>query len=88
VISAYTDDWVSGVILFEEVFYDQILPKYSEDEFLEKLKTLKVFRISERDSVFYGNSANYCLEMENWHIDYSEDDGFGRYEYFLRLGFD
>lgn len=88
ILTAYSEDKISGLYLFDKVFYDQILFEYTEDEFLDKIKTLKIFRISDGDTIYYGDSISYSLELDNWHYDYSEDDGYGLYEYFLRLGID
>lgn len=74
--------------LLDTTFYDQemILREYTNDEFSEKVKTLKIFRLIDGDTIYYGGSRNYCLNRVNWKLIYGEDYTYAGYDYFLELG--
>lgn len=67
---------------------DLELPKYTNEQFLEEVKSLKVFRIIEGDTIYYGGSIDYSLNEDNWYYFYNEDSGIGLHDYILRLGID
>lgn len=86
-LSIMNNDGPKVLGLLDTTFYDQVLPGYTNEEFLEKVKTLKIFRLIDGDTIYYGNSRDFCLNKDNWRLIYSEDSffGYGGYNYFLRL---
>ena len=80
------DSHKCGVTIFEQENANEVLPKLSEEEFIDKVSSLKIYYISDNnDTIDYGNSPEYCKELSNWEYDYSEDDGYGLHEYILRI---
>jgi hypothetical protein len=89
VLLAYSDEKIYSVELSDTVFNELIslLPEYTDEEFSEVVRTLKIFRIIEGDTIYYRGSEDYSLDKDNWQISYAKGSGgTGRYEYFLRLG--
>lgn len=87
-LSIMNNDGPKVLGLLDTTFYDQVLPEYTNEEFLEKVKTLKIFRLIDGDTVYYGGSVDYCLNKDNWGYSYGEDYVYGMHHYFLRLGRD
>ena len=91
VLIAYSDEKIYSEELSDTVFHELIslLPEYTDEEFFEVVRSLKVFRIIEGDTIYYRGSEDYSLDKNNWQFSYTEGSGgAGRYEYFLRLGVD
>lgn len=69
---------------------NELLPQYTDEEFLEKVKTLKVFRndLLSQDTVYYGGSENYILDKENWFYSDTLTNGNVNHYYIFRFGID
>ncbi len=75
-----------GVSILSTSNYNEVLKKFSIEEFNDKVSTLAIFYFnSANEKVHYGGYDTYCRKYQNWEYDYSEDDGYGLHEYILRL---